>query len=183
MQRRGAFGAFLDKEDLKTVWRNTRNFLVGGGGQQLQTKSAQLIHPSFFNLIPFLGAVFVVMLARLQGELHARGVYLTEEGISACTTAAQGVTCALVYRASLGLDLRHYGAPGMPEGAAGSRRCRIPLLMLQVTSVTNCLAPSHNQHSTPRMLLVKLTDGHQRIVGVEYTDAPQLSCVCPKSQH
>ena len=51
-------------------------------------------------------------------------------------------------------------------------------IVLQITSVANISQPSKRQHEdcTPRVLLIKLNDGHTSANAIEYERVPEISC-------
>lgn len=49
-------------------------------------------------------------------------------------------------------------------------------VVLQVASTTNLLQSTINQDHHPSMIMLKLTDGHSKILGIEFEPLRQIGC-------
>ena len=118
----------------------------------------------------------------LQRLFERDGIALSDDGLRVACTLAGGTDAPAdqVRRHVLNLDLRRIGLPSLEASVstAMAGRIRGPV-MLQVVSVHNLSQPSYTQtsNSFPRLLGVRLTDGHTKVTAVEVTPIKQISYV------
>ncbi|EGD81680.1 hypothetical protein PTSG_02394 [Salpingoeca rosetta] len=104
-------------------------------------------------------------MAFLDSAWHVREDAVTKLGIKTLNDA-------------LNTDLKKFGAEVLPPKCDSGQVQSLPgPLVLQVVSVRNIAAPSHDpsNQGAPRMLMVRLTDGHTKATALELQHHPRLS--------
>ncbi|XP_060682435.1 tudor domain-containing protein 3 isoform X2 [Hemiscyllium ocellatum] len=112
-------------------------------------------------------------------------LYLSPEGIEACTTTTTTTTKVDVkdiIRVALNSDLRAIGKKFLPNEINSGRVEQLEgPCVLQLQKIRNISAPKDHEESqaAPRMLRVQLTDGNVNCIGIEFNHLSKISLNTP----
>uniref|UniRef100_A0A2K6RP78 Tudor domain-containing protein 3 n=2 Tax=Rhinopithecus roxellana TaxID=61622 RepID=A0A2K6RP78_RHIRO len=110
------------------------------------------------------------------------GVYLSDEGIEACTSSPDKVNVNDIILIALNTDLRTIGKKFLPSDINSGKVEKLEgPCVLQIQKIRNVAAPKDNEESqaAPRMLRLQMTDGHISCTAVEFSYMSKISLNTP----
>ncbi|XP_073899376.1 tudor domain-containing protein 3 isoform X2 [Castor canadensis] len=109
-------------------------------------------------------------------------MYLSDEGIAACTSSPDKVNVNDIILIALNTDLRTIGKKFLPSDINGGKVEKLEgPCVLQIQKIRNVAAPKDNEESqaAPRMLRLQMTDGHISCTAVEFSYLSKISLNTP----